>query len=317
MSASIKQTTRLITAKYANWSGTIETISSASARRASEPIINLSGDGVSAAEYTFDPVAVWPEVTLGISVQKDDAFCQDLWQAWQNQLQNPSQAGDCVITSYNDSGDAQTTLTLVHAVIQDLRFPHGDTGQHAQALAEVVLQPESIVPEGMSAALSGGGFANRSTTAQIQSLDIGAMIVTLNLISEEGHTREFGALWDESSVAQADPQPSEYRWTQPERRSFHFTLDAYSTNGMSGSVESQYKTLLGFAKRVPGRYRSHRLIWQYGSDTFGPCYLESCRLPVWRVNNNGGAMIIRNGELTLKLLQGAAGSPATLTGAGI
>lgn len=148
----------------------------------------------------------------------------------------------------------------------------------------------------------GFGSAYLEGVAYLISLDTGQH-VSFHTLSESGEHREFGAQWDEVGVVAASPQPSEYRYTRPERRTIRFTLDGYGQpGGLSNSVEKDCQTLRDFSKRPPGLLRAHRLEYDYKTQKFGPCFLESCTLPVWRFNQNGQALIVKEGELTLKEL---------------
>jgi hypothetical protein len=152
--------------------------------------------------------------------------------------------------------------------------------------------------------LEGLSIASLDGLAFLISLDTG-QFVSFKCLSESGEHREFGALWDEVGVVAASPQPSEYRYTRPERRTIRFTFNGYGDpGGLSNSVERDCQTLRDFTRRIAAGLRAHRLEYHYLDQKFGPCFLESCTLPVWRFNTAGDALIVKEGELVLKELPG-------------
>jgi hypothetical protein len=152
---------------------------------------------------------------------------------------------------------------------------------------------------GLSASVLGAAAG----VPRVSSLDTPASVL-LTVLSESGpEEREFGALWDEVGVAQADSQFSEYRHTHPEKRTIRFTLEAYTKLGIGGSVEGAINTLKSLTKRVPGKARSHRVVFSMGSQRFGPAFVESVHVPIYRYNSSGQALIVKEGSITLKELQ--------------
>jgi len=75
------------------------------------------------------------------------------------------------------------------------------------------------------------------------------------VIYNEGEERTFGAL-------------------KPQKWTINFKLEVVHIGGISLSVEEQTARLKKFAQAVP----RPRLLYSWGNDTFGPCFLESCRL---------------------------------------
>jgi hypothetical protein len=137
---------------------------------------------------------------------------------------------------------------------------------------------------------------------RITSLDTGATVFLTLLNESNPEDREFAAAWDEVNVAQADVQYSEFKQTQPEKRTIRFHISDYMQHGLSGSVEAQVTTLKTFTKRVPGKARSHKLVYTMGGQRFGPAFAESIHVPPLVYNSSGQVLTAENCSITLKEL---------------
>lgn len=140
-------------------------------------------------------------------------------------------------------------------------------------------------------------------TARLTSLDDGRTLVFI--VPPGEHDREYGAQWDLVGVCEADVEPSEYRYTQPERRTYVVTLDGYGrVGGIANTVEAELKKLKSFTKRSPGKVRAHKCLYSQGEQQFGPCFVESVHVHVKRIGLKGGALQAVDIALALKELPG-------------
>ena len=139
------QTKRLIIAKMNGFNATLEKVSQASIKRGNNPFIVVKGDGTSKAEYVHDPVLTFPEVTLSVAVAKNDAFVANARMLALQHKQDPSTATNVDIKSFDDSGAVVNQISLVKAVIQEVKMPDGDTGSHTEAMAEIIVQPADVI----------------------------------------------------------------------------------------------------------------------------------------------------------------------------
>ncbi|MGH9827032.1 MAG: hypothetical protein ACREDR_27710 [Blastocatellia bacterium] len=139
------QTKRQIIAVLAGLTGTIEKVSAASTKRLSNAFTVIKGDGNSTVDYVDDPAFGTPEVTLSVVVSRADAFVTLARQLAVTHKQNPDSAGPLTIRSYNPDGSIAGSVTLVKAVVQEVRIPDGDTSSHSEAMAEIIVQPRHIL----------------------------------------------------------------------------------------------------------------------------------------------------------------------------
>jgi|SRR5580693_9223535 hypothetical protein len=143
-----RSTKREIIASFpSGWSGTIEKVTAAEKKRVSEAFNYIAGDGTNTVVKVPDPAAEIGSVTISIAVSKVDAFVQEFQTSFYADILDPGQLGALTITSYNDDHSANgLRLQLVNPFIQSIKFPDGDTGSHAEAMAEIVLQAQDILP---------------------------------------------------------------------------------------------------------------------------------------------------------------------------
>lgn len=145
-------------------------------------------------------------------------------------------------------------------------------------------------------------------TARLTSLDDGRSM-WFRLPPAE-HDREYGAQWDDVPVCEADPEPSEYRHTKPETRSYRIVLDAYARpGGMVNTLEPELKLLKSFTQRAPKKVRSHRCVYTQGEQVFGPCVVERIQVQVRRIGEGGGALQAYDVTLELREIPGIIGLP--------
>jgi hypothetical protein len=147
------------------------------------------------------------------------------------------------------------------------------------------------------------GFSGGVINAVAQFAKLGSMDVAKVLyfsIAPTEHTRDFGANWVDAGVAQASPQPQEYKDSQPEERVLRVTFDAFRRPlGVKNDIEKDYETLKEFTRRVPGKRRSHKLVFSHGKVRF-KCVLVKVGMPVRRVAENGGALQAIDCDITLR-----------------
>jgi hypothetical protein len=140
-----RSTKREIIASFpGGWSGTIEKVTAVEIKRVSESFNYIAGDGKNTVVKVPDPAVEIGPVTLSIAVSKVDAFVAALRVMQSQDQQNPGFGGPLLIYSYGDNHSLISAITIVKPFIQSLKMPDGDTGSHAEAMAELVLQGQSV-----------------------------------------------------------------------------------------------------------------------------------------------------------------------------
>jgi hypothetical protein len=135
------QSKRILIARYGAVARTCEAYSGAGKKRleAARPIV--LGDGQSQVLYLFDPAVGCDQVTLRFIVTRDDPFVQAAGEAFERHRRDPQSAESLVLMAYTDAGAVVASKTLVRAVIQEMRWPEGDTNTNNESMLELIVQP--------------------------------------------------------------------------------------------------------------------------------------------------------------------------------
>lgn len=139
------QTKRQILARLAGFNAPVHKVSAAVWKRLQGAIDVVRGDGSNRVDKLHDPAVSIEAVTLEIIVEKNEAFVAKARSLFLQHKQNPQSAGPLVLISINDDGSVRDTLTLVRAVIQEVRSADGDVQSHGEAVAQIIVQPDDVI----------------------------------------------------------------------------------------------------------------------------------------------------------------------------
>ncbi|HEY6329489.1 MAG TPA: hypothetical protein VI756_09125 [Blastocatellia bacterium] len=309
------QTTTLMIAELGGLTATIEKHSPLVRRRATKPTPIYPGDGTSQPRHVQNPSWEFEPVTLELHPGKSQVFLAAAEAMFKQQMLDPTLAKTVILSTCNDGGEAVDTRTGVRAVIQEIHSPEGDTNQHALAPTRIVVDIIGIV--GGSGNLSGFGPSNGSGTtvpqvAILRSLDTG--ISFQFPIAPQEHDREVSAVWENADVANAAPDFLEYRKTEPEKRTYRYTIDGYDNSGGLANdtqVEGQWKSLKYFTQLAANKHRAHLCLFSVGIQGFA-CVVEMITWPVKKVGSSAGALQVFEGTIVLKESRDAASIFSTI-----
>jgi hypothetical protein len=135
------QNKRLMIARYGAFKRTCEVYTGAGNKRLDAPRPIVLGDGNSQVNFLMDPAVAPDQVTLRFIVTRDDPFIRAADDAFERHRLDPMSAESVMLLAYADDGSIVDNKTLVRCVIQELRYPEGDTNTSSETMLELIVQP--------------------------------------------------------------------------------------------------------------------------------------------------------------------------------
>lgn len=136
---------RLMIAKHGDISRTVEVYTGGGRKRLDNAKPVVLGDGRSYVHFIDDPAVAPDLMTLRLIATRDDPFVSAAEQALDLHRRDPLSAGSVTLTAYADSGAVIADKQIIRAVIQEVRFPDGDTQTSGETLAEIIVQPRDVL----------------------------------------------------------------------------------------------------------------------------------------------------------------------------
>jgi hypothetical protein len=107
----------------------------------------IMGDGQNTVRYNHDPARGCEPVTIKMITTDDDPYISKASDAFRRHMNDPATAESAIIRCHKDDGTILSTMTLVRAVIQAMKFVEGNTTSHDHGMLEVILQPEDFLDQ--------------------------------------------------------------------------------------------------------------------------------------------------------------------------
>lgn len=150
-----------------------------------------------------------------------------------------------------------------------------------------------VFTPGVMSDVSDVGFVE----AIILSLDDGFVLKFLIEPSEFELSGE--TVWDKPGVIFASPQPGEYRTTNPTIFVVHACFDAYGDQGFGGSIQPAIKQIEHLRRKVPGKNRSHIVMYMQGETVFTGKII-SYHAGIRRLSRQGAFLQAPASEITIE-----------------
>lgn len=137
----IIQSKRLYIARFGAFQRTCEVYTGAGRKRLENARPIVLGTGDSRVTHLHDPAASLDAVTLRFICTRDDPFIKAAQDAFERHRLDPTSAETIILLAYADDGSIVDTISLPRAVIQEIRFPEGDTNTNNETAMEIITQP--------------------------------------------------------------------------------------------------------------------------------------------------------------------------------
>lgn len=136
---------RLMIAKHGDISRTVEVYTGGGRKRLDNAKAVVLGDGRSQVHFIDDPAVAPDLITLRMIATRDDPFVNAAERALDQHRRDPLTAAPITLKAFSDDGGVLGDKQIIRAVIQEVRFPDGDTMTSGETMAEIICQPRDVL----------------------------------------------------------------------------------------------------------------------------------------------------------------------------